>query len=110
MQVLAGPVTVGNVPATHPPSLPHCTHQVTLEGLATLDGHPDVVPVQDGLLVQEDDCGRRGLLSTEAVSGGLGHRTVRPGGPGGEADGRLGEPGQEDPAETPSRAGIKVLS
>ena len=77
-----------------------------LEGLVTLDGDPDVVVVEDLLLVEEYD-GRGGrLLGTEPVSGCEGPRAGGPRGPGGEAVGGPGEGGEEDPGEGAGVSGM----
>ena len=61
---------------------------IHLERLVAPDGDPDVVPVEDLVLVQDDDSRRGGLLPTVAVSGGqLRVCAGRPGGARGEADG-----------------------
>ena len=62
-----------------------------LECLVAPDGDPDVVPVSDLLLVQQDHGWRGRLLGREAVSGAEGVPADRPGGPGGVAVRRPGQ-------------------
>ena len=68
-----------------------------LESLVTPDGDPDVVPVPDLVLVQQDHGWRGGLLGREAVSGAQRVPADRPGGPGGVAGGPPRQAGQEQP-------------
>ena len=77
-----------------------------LECLVAPDGDPDVVPVSDLLLVQQDQGWRGRLLGREAVSGSERLLADRPGGAGGITVGVLGQQSQQqtDPEPRPAPA------
>ena len=82
---------------------------IHLKRLVAPDGDPDVVPVEDLLLVQKYHCWWGSFLRSKTVSRSEGTRAGRPGGTGGEADRCPGEAGEEHPAQAPPVSAVRSL-